>query len=164
MPISRIRLFPDPILRQKAAPVTAFDPDLLRVIRKMERAMRRQPSGIGIAAPQIGIPLRVALVDLSARISDAERLVLVNPEILETRHPKGSREGCMSIPDYTGQLMRFDWIRLRCRNERGETREKTCAGIEAVCIQHEVDHLNGLLFLDHITSLKRDLIPRPRNG
>ena len=126
----------------------------------MEETMRSQPAGIGIAAPQIGVSLRLALVDVSARVPGARKHVLVNPRVLEMREEKISREGCMSLPEYTGNLKRYDWIRLAWVDEHGKSREQAFTGIEAVCIQHEVDHLDGRLFLDHISFLTRDLIPR----
>ena len=125
--------------------------------------MRAQPHGIGIAAPQIGISKQIALVDVSARVGSAKRLVLINPVILEMREGGISREGCMSLPDYTAQIKRYHWIHLRWQNETGKTQEKTCRAIEAICVQHEADHLNGILFIDRVTSLKRDLIPRPHS-
>ena len=122
--------------------------------------MRSQASGIGIAAPQVGVSLRLALVDVSARVPGAKRLVLANPRIFERRDEKISREGCMSLPDYTGNLTRYDRIRIAWQDEAGKAHEGQFTGIEAVCIQHEVDHLEGRLFLDHISFLNRDLIPR----
>jgi len=160
MSAPEIRLFPDPILRRKAEKVKVFDKSVLETVRLMERVMRSQPSGIGIAAPQIGIPARIAIVDVSCRVSGAGRLVLVNPEIREYREERASREGCMSLPDYTARIKRYDKVRLDWQDETGQTHTKTSTGIEAVCIQHEVDHLNGILFLDRVISLKRDMIPR----
>lgn len=158
---AKIRLFPDPALRKKAQPVGSFSSHSLHsIVELLVETMSRQPSGIGIAAPQIGIPKRIAIVDVSARISGAERLVLINPEILETWDVKLSREGCMSVPDYTAHLKRFGRVCVSWQTISGQRRRKIATGIEAVCIQHEVDHLNGILFLDHVASLKTDMIPR----
>ena len=123
--------------------------------------MKAQRHGIGIAAPQIGVSKQVALVDVSPRIPEAQEIILINPKVLETRGKKSSREGCMSIPDYTGRIKRYNWVHVSWQNERGEYRQKVAEGIEAVCIQHEIDHLNGQLFIDRIVSLQRDLIRRP---
>jgi len=155
-----IRIFPDPILRKKTHAVTAFDRSLLRLVATLVRVMKSQPHGIGIAAPQIGVAKAVAIVDVSKRDPKAERLILVNPVILEKREPEARKEGCMSLPDYTAFLMRHRWVRFRWQNERGEFHEKTSLGIEAICVEHEVDHLSGVLFIDHVTCLKTDLFPR----
>jgi peptide deformylase len=156
-----IRRFPDPILRKKTQTVKTFDRSLLRLVAALIRTMKSQPHGIGIAAPQIGVSRAVAVVDVSGREPGAERLILVNPVILEKREPKARKEGCMSLPDYTAFLKRHGWIRFRWQDERGKFHEKTSAGIEAICVEHEVDHLNGVLFIDHVTCLKTDLFPRP---
>ena len=157
-----IRLFPDPVLRQKAAPVKSFDASLLRLIHLLDATLRKQTHGIGIAAPQIGMGTSLALVDVSSRVEGAERLILINPVIVEVQQERVSREGCMSLPDYTAQVKRYNWVRVVWKDEMGRSREKISVGIEAVCVQHEVDHLNGILFLDRVVSLKRDMIPRPR--
>ncbi len=161
MPTSKITLFPDPILRKKAQLVKNFgSPELNSIVLALMETMERQPSGIGIAAPQIGISRRIAIVDVSARAPGFERLILINPVILENSEEKSSCEGCMSVPDYTANLKRFDRIHVAWQTAAGEHRHKVAAGIEAVCIQHEIDHLDGVLFLDHVTSLKTDMIPR----
>ena len=164
MAFDKIRLFPDPILRKKSEKISAFDASLERIVRELERTMKGQPHGIGIAAPQIGIPKRIALVDVSSRIPNAGRLVLINPEILELLDARMRREGCMSLPEYTADVKRYQIARVRWQDLAGEVHEKVCQGIEAVCIQHEVDHLDGILFIDRVVSLKRDIIPRPRSA
>lgn len=155
-----LRLFPDPILRKKTSAVTVFDRSLLKLVAAMVRVMKRQPHGIGIAAPQIGVSKAVAIVDVSRRDPEAKRLVLINPVILEKREPEARKEGCMSLPDYTAYLKRHRWIRFRWQDARGGSHEKTSVGIEAICVEHEVDHLQGVLFIDHVTCLKTDLVPR----
>lgn len=160
MKTAAIRIFPDPVLRKKAAPVTTFDRTLLKLIARLARTMKKQPHGIGIAAPQIGISKAVAIVDVSGRIPGAERLVLVNPVVLEKKDPEGRKEGCMSLPHYAAYLKRHLWVRFKWQDEYGRFREKISTGIEAVCVEHEVDHLNGVLFIDHVSCLKSDLIPR----
>lgn len=160
MPIKPIRLFPDPALRKHSRPVLVFNVKIRDLVRDLFRTMSTQPHGIGIAAPQIGILLRVALVDVSARVSGAVPLVMINPVILECQEPRLSREGCMSLPEYTGSLPRYDVINCRWQDEEGNFHEKVSTGIEAVCMQHEIDHLNGQLFLDRISCLKTDMIPR----
>lgn len=157
-----LRLFPDPVLRKKAEFVRKFDPALAQFVQNLDKLMRSQRSGIGIAAPQVGISKRIALVDVSSRVPGAHKLVLVNPELVRGWGEKLSREGCMSLPDYTGQLKRFDKIQLRWQDEKGIHYEREFEGIEAVCIQHELDHLEGLIFMDRVSSLKRDMIPRAK--
>jgi len=155
-----IRIFPDPILRKKTQNITSFDRSLLRLVATLVRTMRSQPHGIGIAAPQIGVAKSVAIVDVSRRDPKADRMILVNPVILEKREPEARKEGCMSLPEYTAFLKRHRWVRFRWQDEYGKLHEKTSIGIEAICVEHEVDHLNGVLFIDHVTCLKTDLFPR----
>lgn len=160
MPSLKIRLFPDPILRTPSKPVTVFGKYLEGQIQALEVTMRRQPSGIGIAAPQVGIALQLAIVDVSVRVPGARRHILINPEILEMRSPRLSREGCMSLPEYTANLKRYDAVKVRFQNLDRSWSVLTANGIEAVCVQHEIDHLKGILFLDRVTSLKSDMFPR----
>ncbi|MDP3921370.1 MAG: peptide deformylase [Candidatus Omnitrophota bacterium] len=162
MPALSIRIFPDSVLRQHAKPVRFFDAKLSTIVHAMEKTMRSQPHGIGIAAPQVGIPRQIAIVDVSPRVADAVCLVLINPIILDKQEPCPSREGCMSVPDYTGNLNRYNRIRVRWLDVEGFMHEKESAGIEAICIQHELDHLNGVLFFDRIDRLKTDMMPRTK--
>ena len=155
-----IRTFPDPVLRKKTQAITVFDRSLLKLVAALVRVMKSQPHGIGIAAPQIGVAKAVAVVDVSKRDPKTKRLILVNPVILERKDPETRKEGCMSFPDYTAFLKRHRWVRLRWQDERGTSCEKICTGIEAICVEHEVDHLQGVLFIDHVTCLKTDLFPR----
>ena len=108
-----IRTFPDPILRKKSQIVKDFDRRLLSLVAALIATMKNQTHGIGIAAPQIGISRTVAIVDVSKRDIKAERLILVNPVILERREPEARKEGCMSLPDYTAFLKRHNWVRFR---------------------------------------------------
>ncbi len=160
MSVAKIRLFPDPLLRKNIPRQDIFNAALAKHFRLMEKIMSTQPLGIGIAAPQIGIPRRLAIVDVSARTPGTKRLYLVNPEVLEQNDEVLSREGCMSLPEYTADLKRFNWIRLQWQDLQGNFHEKIATGIEAICIQHEVDHLNGILFFDRVAALKTDMIPR----
>ena len=163
MPAKEICHFPDPILRKPCEPVRQFGAALEALISDLAQTMKGQSHGIGIAAPQIGVAKQVAIVDVSARVPEAQRLILVNPKVLELTNERVNREGCMSLPDYTANLKRYDSVRLRWQDEKGEAHEGTFHGIEAICIQHEVDHLNGVLFIDRVISLKRDMIPRTKS-
>ncbi|MBU3758790.1 MAG: peptide deformylase [Candidatus Omnitrophica bacterium] len=157
---TRIVLFPDPVLRGACSDILHFDQHLIDLVNRLDSVMRRQKHGIGIAAPQIGIAKRLALVDVSARVQGAVRLVLVNPEIQDQGGTKVSREGCMSLPEYTADLKRSEWVALKWQDEFGKIHRDRFEGIEAVCIQHELDHLNGVLFLDRVVCLKTDMYPR----
>ena len=155
-----IRLFPDPVLRKTAEPVTVFDAKLKDLAQTLAKVMESQPLGIGIAAPQVGWSKQLAVVDVSARVPGAKRLFLVNPVVLEVWEEHIRREGCMSLPEYTAHLKRYSKVLVRWQDLEGTMHEETFEGLEAVCIQHEVDHLNGQLFIDRVSFLKRDLIPR----
>ena len=162
MPVLDILKYPDPRLKQASDPVTGFD-DALRVfIADLEATMRAGPGGVGIAAPQVGDFLRIAIVDVSGepKTPSHGRLVLINPEILEWEGMVKGREGCLSVPDFTGNVIRAENIRLRARDEHGEEHEYDMEGFEARAVQHEIDHLDGLLFLDRLVSKRHDLFRR----
>ena len=128
--------------------------------------MREGPGSVGVAAPQIGVSLRVCVVDVSGsklgRDNNHGLLVLINPEIITAEGAATMREGCMSVPDYTGEVERATRITLRYQDDTGEKRELVAEGFEAVAIQHEMDHLDGILFLDRISSLKTGLFRRKK--
>lgn len=157
---SEIVLYPNSILRAKNKQVSQFGSDLGKIIDRLGRTMDKQRHGIGIAAPQIGINLQLAIVDVSKRVPEAKRLVLINPKILDQKNEKRSREGCMSLPEYTADLKRYDWIKFQYQDQTGRTLVREALGIEAICIQHEIDHLQGILFFDRVAALKTDMIPR----
>lgn len=119
-----------------------------------------QTHGVGIAAPQIGVDKRVAIMDVRARDPQKSREILINPLIIEMEGRVISREGCMSLPDYTATLNRAEKVSIEWHGLRGKKKRRTFTGIEAICIQHELDHLDGKLILDRVTSLKTDLLPR----
>jgi len=158
--IQPIVLFPDSRLRQKAQKITQFGSRLRVLVDPMVRIMRQQKHGIGLAAPQIGILSQIAVVDVSARVSGAKLHILVNPVVLEAKDEVLSHEGCMSLPEYTAPLKRYNRIKLEYWDVEGQRLSKWTEGIEAICMQHEIDHLNGILFLDRVVSLKTDMIPR----
>lgn len=162
MPVREVLQYPDPRLRQISVPVTGFDAALDALLRDLEDSMRAGPGSVGIAAPQIGVFCRVAIVDVSARPGIAHHgcLRLVNPQIVSRAGEVKGREGCMSVPDYTGNVLRAERIGLRWQDPDGRWQECTCAGYEARAVQHELDHLDGLLFLDRLVSPRRDLFRR----
>jgi len=147
--------YPDPRLRTKAQPVTRFDATLGTLIDDMLETMYAAP-GIGLAATQVDVHQRVVVIDISPEHN--EPLVLVNPEILEREGEASSEEGCLSVPGIFDEIRRATSIRLRAQDRNGERFERNVDGILAVCIQHEMDHLQGKLFVDYLSDLKRERI------
>ncbi len=142
--------------------VGQFDEALARRIADLEETRLAGPGAVGIAAPQVGWFERVVIVDVSGRkkTSSHGHLVLVNPEITEWEGHAVGREGCLSVPDYTGNVIRAERIHLVARNASGEALEFGMEGFEARAVQHEMDHLDGLLFLDRLVSRRQDLFRR----
>ena len=157
---------PDPVLRQISKPVEVFDDALKTLVSDMFETMYDAP-GIGLAAVQVGVPVRLLVIDLQEPEDpeDADSKVVrdprvfINPEILwhsDTEVPY--TEGCLSVPEQYAEVMRPDKIRARWQDEKGKTYEEEIEGLLAVCLQHEMDHLNGVLFIDHLSRLKRDMV------
>lgn len=144
--------YPDPRLKKVAAPVTSFTPELVKLVRDMAETMYAAP-GVGLAATQVDVHRRVIVIDVSETKDDL--LVLVNPEIVEAEGEAECEEGCLSVPGYFDKVTRAARITVRARNERGEPIERTAEGLLAVCIQHEMDHLIGKMFVDYLSPLKR---------
>ena len=155
MAIRTILEFPDPRLRTRAQPVTRFDADLHRVIDDMLETMYAAP-GIGLAATQVDVHLRLVVIDISADRSDP--LVLINPEILSREGEIATEEGCLSVPGYFDEVKRASKIRVRAQDRDGNFFERDCDDILAVCVQHEMDHIDGKLFVDYLSSLKRERV------
>lgn len=171
MAVFPIRVFPDPILKEKAAPVEGATPEVSAFVDDLVDTMRNAPGGVGIAAPQVGVPWRVIAVDVSAHRRGSREpnhglLVLLNPEILAMGGQQVVREGCMSVPEYTANVRRAEWVLVDALDREGVRTVIEAVGFEAVAIQHEMDHLDGLLFLDRVASAKNDLFRRrkPRQG
>jgi len=168
MAVLPIRVFPDPILKEKAAPVEGATPEVSAFVDDLVDTMRNAPGGVGIAAPQVGVPWRIIAVDVSAhRRGSLEPnhglLVLLNPEILAMGGQQVVREGCMSVPEYTANVRRAEWVLVDALDREGARTIIEAVGFEAVAIQHEMDHLDGLLFLDRVASVKNDLFRRRKN-
>jgi peptide deformylase len=159
MAILTIRIHPDPILRVNCPPVESFDAGLVQLAEDMVETLHAAP-GIGLAAPQVGVELRLALVDISAGEEEEALLVLANPEILEETGRSVDSEGCLSIPDVTEKVARPARISLRAQDLQGNPFELEAEGLQARAICHEVDHLNGVLFLDHLVGLRRQRVRR----
>jgi len=144
--------FPDPRLRKVAAPVAAVTPEIRRLVRDMAETMYAAP-GIGLAATQVDVHKRVIVMDVS-EARDALR-VFINPELLRMEGQAEHEEGCLSVPGYYDKVTRAAVIRVRALNENGEPFELDADGLLAVCVQHEMDHLVGKVFVDHLSPLKR---------
>lgn len=150
-----ILTFPDPRLRTKATPVDTVDAALNRLIDDMFETMYAAP-GIGLAATQVDVHRRLFVVDVSAESS--EPYVLINPEILEKDGATVTEEGCLSVPGYFEEVERAEHIRVRYLDRHGVEQELETGDVLAVCIQHEIDHLDGKLFVDYLSELKRQRI------
>jgi peptide deformylase len=159
-----ILTYPDERLKQDALPVERFDGALRDFVHDLEETRRAGPAAVGIAAPQVGMLQRVVIVDVSSKpnLPNHGHLVLVNPEITRWEGMVTGREGCLSVPDYTGNVIRAERIALRAWDAHGQALELECEGFEARAIQHEMDHLDGLLFLDRLVSRRNDLFPRKK--
>ena len=167
MAILPILQFPDPRLKEKSDPVTGVTAEVSAFIDDLLETMRASPGCVGIAAPQVGMPSRIIVVDVSVhRRGNQEEnhglLVLVNPEILARGGKQLVREGCMSVPDYTANVQRAQWVLVDALDREGKQVILEAIGFEAVAIQHEADHLDGYLFLDRVSSIKTDLFRRKR--
>ena len=161
MALLPILVYPDERLKQISTPVTDFDEALRCFLVDFEATMRASPGGVGLAAPQVEYFKRIIIVDVSSKpkIPHHGRLLLINPEIMAREGEALGREGCLSVPDYTGNVVRAQRIRVRYRGPHGEAGEVDCEGYEARAVQHEMDHLDGLLFLDRLVS-RGDLFRR----
>ena len=162
MPVLEILTHPDPVLKRIAEPVEAFDAELREFVRDLEATMDAGPAAVGIAAPQVGRSRRIVIVDASGRkkTENHGRLYLINPEISEWDGMVVGREGCLSVPDYTGNVIRAEAIALKAFDPEGRPLEFRMTGFEARVVQHEMDHLDGVLFIDRLVSRRADLFQR----
>jgi peptide deformylase len=151
----KILEFPDPRLRTKATPVDVVDDDLRTLIGDMFETMYAAP-GIGLAATQVNVHKRLLITDVTSDKSEPH--VFINPEILEKDGVTYTDEGCLSVPGYYEEVKRAEHIRVRFLDRNGESREMEAEGLLAVCIQHEIDHLDGKLFVDYLSEAKRQRI------
>jgi len=163
MAIRRIYETPDPVLRQISEPVETFDKKLKTLVSDMFETMYAAP-GIGLAAVQVGVPIRLLVIDLQEPEEEGgeavrDPRVFINPEILwRSDDEVPYTEGCLSVPEQYAEVMRPDRVRARWHDESGKPHEEQIDGLLAVCLQHEMDHLNGVLFIDHLSRLKRDMV------
>ncbi|GJE16023.1 peptide deformylase [Methylobacterium marchantiae] len=158
MTIRPLVILPDARLRQMSTPVGAIDSEIRTLVADMLETMYDAP-GVGLAAIQVGVPRRVVTIDTSKDENDRQPQVFLDPEIVWASEEKRVYdEGCLSIPEFYGEVERPDRVRVRFRDLTGETREIDADGLLATCIQHEIDHLDGVLFIDHLSKLKRDRV------
>ena len=151
--------FGDPVLERSAEPVTEFNDELKRLVDDMFESMYAA-HGVGLAAPQIGISKRIAVIDITFKEDPEAKLVLANPEIIRTEGKHTQNEGCLSVPDFREAVSRPNKVTIRAQDATGKWYEKTGEELLARAFLHETDHLNGKLYLSHLSALKRDLMKR----
>ncbi len=155
-----ITLFGEPVLEKQAETITEFDtPELHKLIDDMFESMYAA-KGVGLAAPQIGISKRIAVIDVSVGEDPTQKLVLINPEIVGKEELQTGEEGCLSLPGFREQVTRPKRVTIRAHDAKGVQFEKTGEDLLARAFCHEIDHLNGRLYISHVSTLKRDLIRR----
>ncbi len=145
MAVLPIRSVPDSVLKQKAKKVPAIDGSIKKLIRDMLETMHAEPGRVGLAAPQVGVPLRVIVIGMP----EEEDIVLINPEIVRRRGERVIDEGCLSVPGYFGQIKRAESITVKGRDRDGKEARLKAEGLLAQALEHEIDHLNGTLYIDH---------------
>jgi peptide deformylase len=149
MAVLPIRTLPDPVLRQKAKRVRTIDGSVKKLIADMRETMHADPGRVGLAAPQVGVSLRVVVIG----IPDEEDIILINPEIVRRKGERLVGEGCLSVPGYFGQISRAESVTAKGRDLKGKEIRIKAEGLLAQALEHEVDHLNGILYIDHLESM-----------
>lgn len=158
--ILNIRKFPDPILKKKAEPVKEITGEIQRLIDDMAETMYEAP-GVGLAAPQIGESIQVVVIDVSGKDNDKKELItLINPQIIEQSGETLWEEGCLSVTDYTADVKRAERVVVKGLDREGKETVISGEGLLSIVLQHEIDHLNGILFIDRLGLIKKDLIQR----
>jgi peptide deformylase len=160
MAVKTILIAPDPRLKKKALPVAVVDDEVRRLMDDMLETMYAAP-GIGLAAPQVDVLQRVIVLDIDREDTKTGPLVMANPEIIEASEEDATyEEGCLSLPEHYSDVVRPARVTVRYLDRDGVQKDLACEGLLATCVQHEIDHLDGILFVDHISSLKRNMILR----
>ena len=157
--IHEVVKYPDPVLAVPGEKVTEFGPEVERLVDEMFETMYAA-QGIGLAAPQIAISKQITVIDVSFKERPEDKLVLINPEIVEMTGKQVEEEGCLSLPDIREKVTRAAWVKVKAQNVKGEFFEVEGEELLARALQHEIDHLHGILFLDHLSGLKRELVKR----
>jgi peptide deformylase len=159
MPVAKIRIYPDPILQTRAAEIEKIDERVIRLAREMAETLYAAP-GVGLAAPQIGVSERLIVLDVKTPEEEKELITLINPEIVEAEGRIVEEEGCLSVPGIRENVARAERVLVRGLDLDEQQREIEAEGLLAVAFQHEIDHLDGILFIDRISRLKRRIIQR----
>lgn len=157
--VRTILTYPDPELRKKALPVTVINDKIVELVRDMAETMYDAP-GVGLAAPQIGVHLRIIVIDVAGKDDPPNLIVAINPLIIHSEGESYEEEGCLSVPKYAANVRRHDAVVVKALNLDGK--EFTCKaeGLLAIAFQHEIDHLDGVLFVDHLSHLKREMFKK----
>jgi len=159
MALLRILHYPEPLLKQKSQPITEFNDALRQLAADMAETMYEAP-GVGLAAPQVGELKRLILMDCSGSEEPNELIVAVNPEIIASEGESLAEEGCLSVPNFYANVQRAAKVTMRYQDVEGKVLERNAEGLLAVCMQHEIDHLDGILFVDRLSPLKRSLFKK----
>jgi peptide deformylase len=157
--IHEVVKWPDPVLAKPGAAVTVFDAKLKKLTEEMFDSMYAA-QGIGLAAPQIAISQRITVIDVSFKKNPEEKIVLINPEIVERTGKQVEEEGCLSLPEIREKVSRAEWVKVKAQDVTGKWFEIEGTELLARAMQHEIDHLDGVLFIDRLSRLKRDLVIR----
>lgn len=159
MAVLDIKKYPEAVLKKKSLPVDKFDKDLQRLIDDMIETMYAAP-GVGLAAPQVGVSKRLLVIDVSSKEEEHPLVVLINPEIVESDGIADSEEGCLSLPEYSTTLKRADRVVVKGFDRDGKPVEIDADGLLARALQHEIDHLDGVLIVDRISAIKREFFKK----
>ena len=162
MALRDIKKYPDPVLRAKTKRVERIDEQVLRLIEDMAETMYAAP-GVGLAANQVGVPLQLAVIDIGVGEEEQKKrqlVVLINPEMVSMEGSIVSEEGCLSVPDVTEKVKRAARVKVRAQDRTGKEFELEAEGLMAKALQHEIDHLNGIVFIDRLSALKRNIFRR----
>lgn len=159
MALKEIITIPDPVLRENCSPIEDITPELKTLMQDMLETMYDAP-GVGLAAPQINIPIRLIVMDAAQKEDDEkEPIIMINPKILSASDEFSLyEEGCLSIPEYFAEIERPAIVKVGYRDEEGKEQERECEGLLATVVQHEIDHLDGVLFIDYLSKLRRDRV------
>ncbi len=160
MAVRRILTYPDTVLRERAEPVTNIDGKIQQIIDDMADTMYHASNGVGLASNQVGELRRIIMFDTSAKDEPNDLVVLINPEIVEADGIVVNEEGCLSVIDYRADVKRTERVTVKGMDREGNPITLKKEGLDAIVLQHEIDHLNGILFIDHISKLKRELYKR----
>ena len=157
MPTLQIITLPNPLLKEKSEDIEVFDQNLKSIIRNMYDTLYSSGNGIGLAAPQVGIMKRIVVIDIKEK-DKSNPITFINPKIIKrSKETFINEEGCLSIPDFFANIERYKEVEVEWFNVDGDLKSEKYNGLMSICIQHEIDHLNGVLFIDHLSKIKRKM-------